>query len=60
MKNLIEVSNHIMRYSQVYHLDAPVTPLIIEEVQELCGKYGEEFVSTYIENYLNLASGKVY
>ena len=54
MKNLIEVSNHIMRYSQVYHLDAPVTPLVIEEVQDLCQKYGEEFVSTYIENYLSL------
>ena len=54
MKNVIDVSNHILKYSQVYTLQAPVTDLVREEALQLCLVHGEEFVINYIENYLNL------
>jgi hypothetical protein len=36
-------------------LDQPVTNLVREEALLLCLKHGEEFVITFIENYLQLA-----
>ena len=55
MQNVIDVSNHILKYSQVYTLDQPVTNLVREEALMLCLKHGEEFIITFIENYLQLA-----
>ena len=54
MQNIIDVSNHILKYSQVYTLQAPVTNLVREEALQLCLKHGEEFVINYIENYLTV------
>jgi hypothetical protein len=55
MQNIIDVSNHILKYSDIYMLDKPVTLEAKEEALELCLIYGDEFVITYIENYLNQA-----
>ena len=52
MQNIIDVSNHILKYSQVYTFEAPVTDLVKEEALQLCLKHGEEFVIMFIENYL--------
>ena len=54
MQNIIYVSNHILKYSQVYTLQAPVTNLVRDEALQLCLRLGEEFVVNYIENYLTL------
>ena len=54
MQNIIDVSNHILKYSQVYTLQAPVTNLVRDEALQLCLRLGEEFVVNYIENYLTL------
>ena len=54
MQNIIDVSNHILKYSQVYTLQAPVTNLVRDEALQLCLRHGEEFVVNYIENYLTL------
>jgi len=54
MQNIIDVSNHILKYSQVYTLQAPVTDLVREEALQLCLRHGEDFVINYIENYLTL------
>ena len=54
MKYVIDVSNHILKYSQVYTLQAPVTYLVREEALQLCLRHGEDFVINYIENYLTL------
>ena len=59
MQNIIDVTNHIIKYSQVYNFDAEITDLVKEEALELCSKHGEEFVFNYIENYLSLASRKI-
>ena len=55
IQNIIDVSNHILKYSDIYMLDKPVTLEAKEEALELCLKYGDEFVINYIENYLNQA-----
>ena len=54
MQNIIDVSNHILKFSQVYTLQAPVTNLVLDEALQLCLRHGEEFVINYIENYLTL------
>ena len=54
MQNIFDVSNHILKYSQVYTLQAPVTNLVRDEALQLCLRHGEEFVVNYIENYLTL------
>ena len=54
MQNVIDVSNQILKYSQVYTLQAPVTDLVREEALQLCLRHGEDFVINYIENYLTL------
>ena len=54
MQNIIDGSNHILKYSQVYTLQVPVTNLVREEALQLCLRHGEEFVINYIENYLTL------
>ena len=60
MQNVIDVSNHILKYSQVYTFEAPVTDLVKEEALQLCLKYGEEFVIVFIENYLQLMMEELY
>ena len=60
MQNVIDVSNHILKYSQVYTFEAPVTDLVKEEALQLCLKHGEEFVILFIENYLNLMMEELY
>lgn len=59
MQNIIDVTNHIIKYSQVYNFDAEITDLVKEEALELCLEHGEEFVFNYIENYLGLASREI-
>jgi hypothetical protein len=59
MQDIIDVTNHIIKYSQVYNFDAEMTDLVKEEVLDLCSKHGEDFIFRYIESYLSLASGKV-
>ena len=54
MQNINDESNQILKYSQVYTLQAPVTNLVREEALQLCLRHGEEFVINYIENYLTL------
>ena len=54
MQNIIDVSNHILKYTQVYTLQAPVTNLVRVEALQFCLRHGEEFVINYIENYLTL------
>ena len=60
MQNVIDVSNHILKYSQVYTFEAPVTDLVKEEALQLCLKHGEEFVIVFIENYLQLMMEELY
>jgi hypothetical protein len=60
MQNVIDVSNHILKYSQVYTFEEPVTDLVKEEALQLCLKHGEEFVILFIENYLNLMMEELY
>ena len=60
MQNVIDVSNHILKYSQVYTLEAAVTDLVKEEALQLCLKHGEEFVIMFIENYLKQMTEESY
>jgi hypothetical protein len=59
MQNVIDVSNHILKYSQVYLCETDCTDLVRDEALELCYKYGEDFVLTFIENYLKLLSEEI-
>lgn len=59
MKDVIDVSNHILKYSQVYLCQTECTELVRDEALELCYKYGEDFVLTFIENYLKLLSEEI-
>lgn len=53
MKNIIDVSNHILKYSQVYLCETECTDLVRDEALQLCLEHGEEFVVTFIETYLD-------
>ena len=59
MKNVIDVSNHILKYSQVYLCQTECTELVRDEALELCYKHGEDFVLKFIENYLKLLSEEI-
>ena len=59
MKDVIDVSNHILKYSQVYLCQTECTELVRDEALELCHKHGEDFVLTFIENYLKLLSEEI-
>lgn len=54
MQNLIDVSNHIMIYSDVYCDGADASEDLKEDMYALIGMYGEDFCFNFIKNYLTL------
>ena len=53
MQNVSEVCNHLLKHTDIYMLDKPITLEAKEEALELCLIHGDEFVITFIENYLH-------
>lgn len=54
MKNIIDVSNHIMLYSNIYCEGEEVTEECLEAALNLILEHGEDFVFNFVKNYLNL------
>jgi len=52
MKDVIDVCNHILKYSETYAFRLPPTLELQEEALDLCLIHGEKFVIMFIENYL--------
>ena len=51
MPNIIAVSNHVLKYSQVYLMDEPAGESVQEEALQLLLKHGE-YVLSFLEIYL--------
>tara|TARA_B110000858_G_scaffold190696_1_gene239021 strand:+ start:477 stop:674 length:198 start_codon:yes stop_codon:yes gene_type:complete len=51
MQNIIDVSNHVLKYSQVYLMDEPAGESVQEEALQLLLKHGE-YVLSFLEIYL--------
>ena len=54
MQNVIDICNHLLKHTEIYTMDKPITLEAKEEA--LCLIHGDEFVITFIENYLNQAT----
>tara|TARA_R100000935_G_scaffold42670_1_gene64656 strand:- start:1019 stop:1213 length:195 start_codon:yes stop_codon:yes gene_type:complete len=54
MRNLIEVSNHILSHSECYLGEEEVTDSMREEALELCLKHGDAFVLDFTRVYLDV------
>ena len=54
MQHIIDLSNHIMIYSDVYYEGSEVTQDLKEDISCLIGMYGESFCFNFIKNYLTL------
>ncbi len=59
MQNIIDVSNHILKYSEIYLCREECTDEARDEALDLCLKYGDVFVLQFIENYLKLLSEEI-
>jgi len=55
MQSVIDVINHISKYAKVYHFYEPVGDEVRADALDLCLRHGDDFVITFIENYINLA-----
>lgn len=53
MQNLIDVSNHVLKYSQVYLMDEPAGESVQEEALQLLLKHGQ-YVLSFLEVYLEV------
>ena len=53
MQNVIDVCIHLLKHTDIYMLDKPITLEAREEALDLCLVHGDEFVITFIENYLH-------
>jgi len=55
MRDMIDLCNHILLYTDVYYEGEDVTDDVREDALNLCMKYGDDFCIGFIENYLQVS-----
>lgn len=55
MRNIIDLCNHILLYSDVYYEGEEVTDDIRNAALNLCMKHGDDFCIGFIGNYLQVS-----
>jgi hypothetical protein len=54
MQNIIDMSNHILRFSRCYFETGIVTTVVREDALRLCLKHGDEFCIGFVSTYLKV------
>jgi hypothetical protein len=54
MQNIIDMSNHILGFSECYFETGIVTPVVREDALRLCLKHGDEFCIRFVSIYLEV------
>lgn len=59
MKNLIDMSNHILKFSPAYLGEAEVDNTLMEEALALCLIHGDEFCINFTRIYLDVQRDEI-